>query len=138
MTAKERERAFFIGAPLAIVPALVFLPAVTFLLIFPRITHGRVMGLFALPACALTSFFGLWKLAIGAVQKPSGNLQCSQFRGLAGFTGNCRLYGTVFSTNDVKTLTSSTLPASNHEDSLKMCRLGKGIIRSWALLGGNK
>jgi hypothetical protein len=29
MTPEERERAFLIGAPLAIVPALIFLPAVT-------------------------------------------------------------------------------------------------------------
>ena len=32
---KERERAFMIGAPLAIVPALIFLPAVMFLIVFP-------------------------------------------------------------------------------------------------------
>ena len=37
MTAKERERAFMIAAPLAIVPALVFLPAVMFLLWLPRL-----------------------------------------------------------------------------------------------------
>jgi len=72
MTAKERERAFMIGAPLAIVPALVFLPAVTFLIVFPRVAHGRTIGLLVLPACALAGSFGLWKLATGAVQKPWG------------------------------------------------------------------
>jgi hypothetical protein len=72
MTAKERERAFMIGAPLAIVPALVFLPAVMFLIVFPRVAHGRAIGLFVLPACALVGSFGLWKLAMGAVQKPWG------------------------------------------------------------------
>ncbi len=40
MTAKERERAFLIGAPLAIIGALVFLPAVTFLIVFPQVTAG--------------------------------------------------------------------------------------------------
>ena len=53
MTAKERERAFLFGAPLAIVPALVFLPAVMFLIVFPQVAHGRAIGLFVLSACAL-------------------------------------------------------------------------------------
>jgi hypothetical protein len=72
MTAKDRERAFLIGAPLAIVPALLFLPAVMFLIAFPQVAHGRAIGLFVVPACALTGSFGLWKLAMGVVQKPWG------------------------------------------------------------------
>jgi hypothetical protein len=93
MTSKERERAFLVGAPLAIVPALVFLPAVMFLVVFPRVTHGRVIGLFVLPACALASSFGLWKLALGAVQKPWGIFNVLSFGVLlvllfiAGYTG---------------------------------------------------
>jgi hypothetical protein len=82
MTAKERERAFMIGAPLAIVPALVFLPAVTFLIVFPRVAHGRAIGLFVLPACALVGSFGLWKLAMGAVQKPWGIFNVLSFGAL--------------------------------------------------------
>jgi hypothetical protein len=70
MTSKERERAFLLGAPLAIVPALVFLPAVIFLIVFPQVVHGRAIGSVLVPACALVSCFGLWKLALGAVQKP--------------------------------------------------------------------
>jgi hypothetical protein len=70
MTWKERERAFYFGAPLAIVPALGFLPAVTFLLVVPRVAHGPAIALLVLPALALASSFGLWKLAIGAVQRP--------------------------------------------------------------------
>src|SRR5271165_2914855 len=69
---REREREFLIGAPLAIVPALVFLPAVMFLMVVPQVRHGRAIGLFVLPACALTSSFGLWTLALGAVRKPWG------------------------------------------------------------------
>jgi hypothetical protein len=90
---KERERAFMIGAPLAIVPALVFLPAVTFLIVFPRVQHGRVIGLFVLPACALAGSLGLWKLAMGAVQKPWGIFNVLSFSALlvllviAGYTG---------------------------------------------------
>jgi len=82
-----------IGAPLAIVPALIFLPAVTFLIIFPKVPHGRIIGLFVVPACALTSSLGLWKLALGAVQKPWGIFNVLNFGALmvllviAGYTG---------------------------------------------------
>ena len=69
---RERERAFLMGAPLAVIPALAFLPAITFLIVFPQVAHGRVLGAVVVPACALTSCFGLWKLALGAVQKPWG------------------------------------------------------------------
>ena len=60
MTAKERERAFLIGAPLAIIGALVFLPAVTFLIVFPQVAHGRAIGLFMLPVCALGGYTGVF------------------------------------------------------------------------------
>ncbi|MFY9905672.1 MAG: hypothetical protein WBX02_15225 [Terriglobales bacterium] len=90
---KERERAFLIGAPLAIVPALGFLPAITFLIVFPRIAHGRAIGFVVVPACALLSSFGLWKLALGAVQKPWGIFNALSFGALivllviAAYTG---------------------------------------------------
>jgi hypothetical protein len=44
MTWKERERALFIGAPLAIIPALAFLPAVRFLIVEPAIHHARLLA----------------------------------------------------------------------------------------------
>jgi hypothetical protein len=90
---KERERAFMIGAPLAIVPALCVLPATVFLVMIPRVAHGRVIGLFVLLACALAGSLGLWKLAIGAVQKPWGIFNVLSFGTLmvllviAGYTG---------------------------------------------------
>ena len=90
---RERERAFLIGAPLAIIPALAFLPAMTFLIVFPRVAHGRVIGVLVVPACALISCFGLWKLAIGAVEKPWGLFNVLSFGALlvllviAGYTG---------------------------------------------------
>jgi hypothetical protein len=93
MTLKERESEFLIGAPLAIIPALIFLPAVTFLFVFPQVTHGDAIGFVVLPACALTSCFGLWKLAIGAVQKPWGIFNVLSFGALlvllviAAYTG---------------------------------------------------
>jgi hypothetical protein len=69
---RERERAFLIAAPLAIVPALAFLPAVTFLVVFPQVAHGRAIGSMVLAACAFVGAIGLWKLALGVVQKPWG------------------------------------------------------------------
>jgi hypothetical protein len=93
MTLKERERAFFIGAPLAIIPALVFLPAVTFLIVFPRVAHGRMIGFFVVPACAFAGSFGLWRLASGAVRKPWGIFNVLSFGALlvllviAAYTG---------------------------------------------------
>src|SRR5258707_13304985 len=93
MTLKEGARGFMPGPPLAMVPVLVFLPAVMFLIVFPQLPHGRAIGLFVLPACALAGTFGLWKLATGAVQKPWGIFNILSFGALlvllviAGYTG---------------------------------------------------
>jgi hypothetical protein len=93
MTWKERERAFYIGAPLAIVPALAFLPAVVFLVIVPKVAYGRAIAATLLPALIATGGFGLWKLALGAVQKPFGILNALSVGTLlmilviAGYTG---------------------------------------------------
>jgi hypothetical protein len=93
MTLKERERAFVIGAPLAIVPALAFLPMLMFLVVAPQVAHGRAIGSVLLPVCALTGGVGLWKLALGAVQRPWGLtniLSCGALAILliiAGYTG---------------------------------------------------
>ena len=82
-----------IGAPLAIIPALCVLPAIVFLVIVPRVAHARMIALLVLPACALTGSFGLWKLAIGAVQKPWGIFNVLSFGALlvllviASYTG---------------------------------------------------
>jgi hypothetical protein len=72
MTARERERAFLIGAPLAVIPALCVLPAVVFLVLVPRVAHGRMIAVLVLPACAVAGSFGLWQVAQGAVEKPWG------------------------------------------------------------------
>jgi hypothetical protein len=93
MTAKERERTFVVGAPLAIVPALAFLPALMFLIVFPQVAHGRMVGLLLLPLCAVAGSLGLWQLAMGAVQKPWGIFNLLSFSALmilviiAGYTG---------------------------------------------------
>ena len=93
MTSKERERSFLIAAPVAIIPALVFLPAVMFLIVFPRMPHGRLIGFFVVAVCALLGSYGLWKLALGAVQKPWGIFNVLNVSALlvllviAGYTG---------------------------------------------------
>ena len=74
MTWKDRERAFYLGAPLAIIPALGFLPTFVFLVVNPIIAHAWIIAAIVLPAFALVSSFGLWKLATGAVQRPFGIL----------------------------------------------------------------
>jgi hypothetical protein len=89
----RRERAFLIGAPLAIIPALCFLPAVTFLFVFPRVAHGRLIGFVTVSACGLAGSYGLWKLALGAVEKPWGIFNVLNMVALfvllviAGYTG---------------------------------------------------
>lgn len=70
MTWKQRERTFFIAAPLAILPALGLLPAVTFLVFVPKVAHGRALACVILPVFAWSGGFGLWKLALGAVERP--------------------------------------------------------------------
>lgn len=93
MTWNERERAFFIGAPLAIVPALAFLPAVMFLIVTPVVAHGTALAALLLPLFALAGGFGLWKLAVGAVQRPFSILNVLSFGSLlvlliiASYTG---------------------------------------------------
>lgn len=93
MTWKDRERAFFMGAPLAIVPALGFLPAIMFLIISPVVRHGRIAAFIVLPVLALAGSIGLWKLAIGAVQRPFNILNALSVGALiilliiAGYTG---------------------------------------------------
>jgi hypothetical protein len=74
MNAKDREREFLTGAPLAVVSALCLLPAIVFLVVVPRFQHGRAAAVFVLPACALAGGLGLWKLAAGVVRRPWGVL----------------------------------------------------------------
>lgn len=70
LTGKVRERDFLIAAPLALIPALAFLPAVTFLIAFPRAGIWRFSGYVVAPLCAFMGVLGLWRLAMGVVQKP--------------------------------------------------------------------
>lgn len=93
MTWQERERAFFIGAPVAIVSSLLFLPSIMFLIVTPRVQHGRMAATVLLPLLVAAAAFGLWKLALGAVEKPFTILNLLSFAAvvlllvIAGYTG---------------------------------------------------
>jgi len=93
MTWKERERAFLVGAPLAIVPALAVLPTIMLLIVRPIVAHGVALAIVLLPLCAIAGSFGLWKLAAGAVQRPFSILSALSFGALlvllviAAYTG---------------------------------------------------
>jgi hypothetical protein len=64
MTWQERQRYLFRGAPLALLPALAFLPAVTFLLIAPAVPHARALAIVLLPGLALAQVFGMLVVAL--------------------------------------------------------------------------
>lgn len=93
MTLKERERTLFVGAPLAVIPALAFLPAITFLVVVPKVNHARSIAFVLLPLLTGCGSFGLWKVALGAVQRPFNLLNVLSIGTLlvvltiAGYTG---------------------------------------------------
>ena len=93
MTHPNRQRTFMVAAPLAIIPALIFLPAVMFLIAFPQVTHGRLIGFLLLPPFLLAEALGLWKLSVGTVEKPWGIFNTLSFSAvmvllvIAGYTG---------------------------------------------------
>lgn len=60
---KHRERLLVTGAPLAVVSAFAFLPVIVYLVSFPTIVHGRVIGLAALPFLIVAEVIGVSRLA---------------------------------------------------------------------------
>lgn len=67
---RQRERLFFWGAPLAILPALGFLPAFVTLVFSPRIRHATVVAAVLFPSMAVAEFVGVAKLVRGCVERP--------------------------------------------------------------------
>ena len=59
---ERRESLFFQGAPLVLIPALLFLPAVAFLILTPKIPHSRLVAAGAFPALLAAEAFGISKL----------------------------------------------------------------------------
>jgi hypothetical protein len=70
MSWRERERLFYWGSALAIVPALAFLPAFVALVFHPVIPHATVYAALLFPILAIAEFFGVFKLVRGCVARP--------------------------------------------------------------------
>jgi hypothetical protein len=59
---EKRERLLYLGAPLAIVPALLFLPALAYLVITPAFRHSTLIAIPLFPTLALAEVLGLLRL----------------------------------------------------------------------------
>jgi len=67
---RQRERLFYWGAPLAIVPALGILPAFVWLVFEPRVRHATAWAGALFPLMAVAEFVGVSKLVRGCVERP--------------------------------------------------------------------
>jgi len=70
VTWSERERWFYVGAPLAIGPALAFLPGLVYLVIEPQVRYGPVVAAVLFPFCAIAEFVGVKRLVLGCLERP--------------------------------------------------------------------
>ncbi len=59
---ERRQALFFQGAPLALVPAISFLPAFAYLILTPRFPHAPVLAAVLMPLLAATELWGIIKL----------------------------------------------------------------------------
>ena len=69
----------FWGAPLAIVPALLFLPAFVALIFSPRVPHPILWSVVLFPVLLAAEVAGVWKLARGCVEPPFNLLTMLSF-----------------------------------------------------------
>ena len=67
---KPRQRLVFVGAPLAIVPALAFLPALAYLVITPTMPHSGVLAAVLFALFAVCEVLGLLRLVRCCVTRP--------------------------------------------------------------------
>jgi len=67
---KDRQRLLFTGAPLAIVPALLFLPALAYLVITPAVRHSFVLAAMFFPVAAVAEAAGLYRVVCCCVSRP--------------------------------------------------------------------
>lgn len=70
MQARKLQRLVFLGAPLAIVPALGFLPALAYLVITPSVPHATLMAGFLFPLLAASEILGLFQLVYCCLTRP--------------------------------------------------------------------
>lgn len=67
---RSRERLLYWGAPLAILPALLFLPAFVFFVFSPPVAHATLWASTLFPIMLVAEVSGVWKLARGCVEQP--------------------------------------------------------------------
>ncbi len=79
MTWRERERLFYAGSVLALVPALAFLPAFVVLVFQPRVPYATVWACLLFPVLAIAEFLGVFKLVRGCVARPFNLLTILSF-----------------------------------------------------------
>lgn len=82
MNWRERERLFYWSAALAVVPALIFLPAFVFLVFHPTISHAKLWASLLFPILGIAEFFGVFHLVRGCVERPFNLLSMLSFGAL--------------------------------------------------------
>ncbi len=93
MDGRKRQRLVFTGAPLAIVPALAFLPALAYLVLTPSLPHATLIAAIAFPLLAIAEVIGLFRLTLCCVTRPFDLLTAFSFGSLlvvlviAAYTG---------------------------------------------------
>jgi hypothetical protein len=60
---KTRERLLLTGAPLAVIPAFAFLPALVYLVISPSFAHARIVAAILLPLLFVAAALGISRVA---------------------------------------------------------------------------
>lgn len=70
MDGKKRQRLVWVGAPLAILPALAFLPTLAYLVITPTLGHSMLLAGLAFTIFGLSEVLGLVRLAQCCVARP--------------------------------------------------------------------
>ena len=76
---RSRERLLYWGTPLAILPALFFLPAFVNLVFAPKVPHATLWASILFPLMLLAEVSGVWKLARGCVEQPFNLLTMLSF-----------------------------------------------------------
>ncbi len=59
---ERREALFFQGAPLALIPAISFLPALAYLVLTPRFAHAPLVAVALFPILCAAEIWGIMKL----------------------------------------------------------------------------
>ncbi len=82
MRVRKRQRLVFLGAPLAIVPALAFLPAFAYLVITPSVAHATLIASSLFPLFAAAEVIGLFQLVSCCLTRPFDLLTVFAFSAL--------------------------------------------------------